>query len=982
MLQTGDLLQRLDGRAFIKSLYPDSPEPDVAGEVRVKCAFHPDGTASMDFNVLKRAFRCLSCGADGSAVDLWAKYKQVARHKAVEQLAELFGVESSKLVAPAVYEAWHQTLLQSEELKETFLKTKGIDVAMIQEWRLGWDGEAQRITIPICDVKGRCVNVKKYDLFKLHGEKEKYVSISGHGHNRLYPEGAFDGGEEIHVVEGELKMIVHRAHGFNAITETGGAHGWKDGWTEKFRDKRVRIWYDVDGSGRNGSKLLASRLATVAAEVRNCLVPLDPEQFKKAGVEDWYLQGATAADVQAVVDATELFAPDAELQDPALTDPNEYAVELGKASLAWYYHRQLVVPTIVSAKDIAPYVVPKVVGVRCQRGAIDPCAACPVATEEAGNSWHVESDREELLEMLDVTRGRQAERLRSLIGIPQGQGGCRAHELITLESQNVEELRLVPQLGAAGGPGGTPTGGEQTVVKAFYVGHGLETNAPYEVRGRVAADPEDQHSTLILREAKPNVDSLTTFNPTAEELEALKIFQPKAWTFEGLDEKLDDLYDDLEGNVTRIYHRRAMHLLMDLVWHSVLYLPINGEPKKGWLDALVIGDSGCGKSETFMRLLAHYGLGEWIDMKGASVAGLKGGLQENNNRWWVTWGAIPLNDRRMVVLDEVKGCAEEVLQALTSMRSSGLAEVQKIERRRAWARTRLLWVSNPRSDRKVETYNHGILAIKELLGSLEDVRRFDAALVVASNEVTAADIAASERANVGGTLRHPGDLCRRLILWCWSRSLDAVCIEPDAFELALQEATRQGARYSSGIPLVEPSDHRLKLLRLAAALAGRTYSVESKDEARGVEDGQAEGGMVGGRLVVRPCHVEYAAKFLDQLYESRFMGYAEYSKSHAAGETLGDRGGLRKLLLGLPFAKEALLGLSRSGEVRSSDFVDWCELDKDDARKVVSSLVRINALSRHGHVYRKNGAFIEELRLLQRDVENGVVTPGGASNEY
>lgn len=963
MHETSDLLERLDGLAFLRSLYPDAPAADVSGEVRVLCCFHQDGKPSLDYNVQKNCFRCLACGTEGSAVDLWAFQKQVPRHKAVEQLAELFSVGSAKVVAAAIVEGYHAALVQSSEMLDVLLRRKGVSYPMVVEWRLGWDGEAQRLTIPIRDLKGRCLNVKKYDLLKMHGEKEKYTSIKGHGENRLFPEAAFTG-EEIHLVEGELKMIVHRARGFNAITETGGAHSWKDGWSEKFAGKKVRLWYDVDGAGRSGAKLRATDLARYAAEVKDLVVPLDVSAHPKGGIEDWYLLGATAADVTALVDGAAPFVPDDELQDPALLDDREYETLLGAASKAQYYHKNLIVPAIVSAKDIAPYVVPKELGVRCRRGAIDACTVCPVMATGGDAVWTIESDREELLELVETTRGRQQERMRRLIGIPTGPGGCNAHELITMSSQNVEEIRLVPQLGDSGNVGGTPTGGEQTVVKAFFVGHGLETNAPYRVRGRVVADPEDQHATLLVREATPNVDSLTTFSPTAEELDALRIFQPQEWTVDGLDAKLDDLYADLEGNISRVYHRRAMHLLMDLVWHSVLYLPINGESKKGWVDALVIGDSGQGKSETFLRLLAHYGLGEWVDMKGASVAGLKGGLQETNNRWWVTWGAIPLNDRRMVILDEVKGCAPEVLQALTSMRSSGLAEVQKIERRRAWARTRLLWISNPRSDRKVETYNYGVTAIKELFGSLEDVRRFDAALVVASNEVTAAQIATGERAALVPHV-HRAELCRRLILWCWSRGTDAVVVQPDAYEAALEEATRQGAQYSSSVPLVEPADHRLKLLRLAAALAGRTYSADDI-----------------GRLIVRECHVRYVARFLDDLYASRFMGYDEFSKLKTHEEALSDLPGVRKLLLGLPFCREVLRGLSRSNEVRQTDLIDWAELEKDDARKVLSALVRSNALTRKGNSYYKTGAFIEQLRLVLRDVEEGRSTPRELTREY
>jgi len=982
MHDTGDLLQRLDGLAFVKSVYPDAPNPDASGEVRVLCCFHSDATPSLDYNVKKNAFRCLACGADGSAVDLWARHKNVARHKAVEQLSALFGVESSKIVAPALIEGWHSILMQSAELLQELWTKKGLWPELLSEWRVGWDGESQRVTIPIRDARNRYVNVKKYDLFKMHPKKEKYVSLSGHGEARLYPEQALEA-EEIDLVEGEIKMYAHRARGFNAVTETGGAHTWKQEWSARFAGKRVNLWYDVDKAGQSAAKLRAADLARHDAIVKNIVLPLDVALYPKGGIEDWYLTGATPEDARALIESTTRFVPDEELEDPAFADQNEYPVLLGAASRAEFYHKKVTTPVIVSAKDIAPYVVPREVGVRCKRGSIDPCAACPVSMSPGEQVWTVRSDREEVLEVLEVTRGRQQERLRSLIGIPQGPGGCRAHELIAMSSQNVEEIRLVPQLGTGGDVGGTQTGGEQVVVKAFFVGHGLETNAPYEAHGRVVANPEDQHSTLILSEATPNVDSLSTFNPSSEELDALRVFQPSEWSVDALDAKLDDLYSDLEGNVTRVYHRRSMHLLMDLVWHSVLHLPINGEYKKGWLDALVIGDSGQGKSETFMRLLSHYGLGEWVDMKGASVAGLKGGLQDNGGRWWVTWGAIPLNDRRMVILDEVKGCAPEVLQALTSMRSSGLAEVQKIERRRAWARTRLLWISNPRSDRKVETYNYGVQTIKELFGSLEDVRRFDAALVVASNEVSAADIATSERSGAAGGLRHTSELCRRLILWCWSRGADAVRIDPAAFELALEHATRQGKAYSSSVPLVESADHRLKLLRLAAALAGRTFSVEEAGEGTAETQGPGlHSESVRSRLVVRPCHVEYAARFLDHLYASRFMGYDEFSKVRSVEEVLTDVSFVRKLLLGLPFCREALLGLSRSNEIRLTDVIDWTELEKEDARKFLSALVRANALTRKGFSYYKNGAFIELLRLVLRDIEEGRETPRELSREY
>ena len=963
MHTTTDLLSQLDGVAFIASLYPEAGAPDAAGEVRVSCAFHADATPSMDYHVKKNVFRCLSCGADGSAVDLWATRKRVPRHTAVEQLASLFGVSAAKVVAPAVVETYYAALRQSAELLDVLLRRKGIDVAAVDRWRLGWDGDAQRLTIPVRDEHGRCVNLKKYDLLKMHDPKQKYISLAGHGEQRLWPVEALNG-EEVHLVEGELKMIAMRMRGLNALTITGGATGWKESWTPKFDGKRVRIVYDIDATGRSQARNRGNALVRGATEVKDILLPLDVSQHPKGGVEDYFLLGYGRPDYENLVAATPVFVLAEELQDPALADDAEYEVELPSATRAQYYHHKIATPIIVSAKDIGPFLVPKRVGVRCRRGSIDPCQACPVASADPDVTWTVESDREEVLELLGVTRYRQTQRLRELVGIPGGKGGCTISEIVTLESQNLEELRLVPQLSTT--DGATPqTGGEQTVLTAYYVGHGIETNAPYRARGRIVAHPEDQHATMLVGEAVPNVDSLSTFAPTAEQLAELQVFQPSEWTVEAIDERLDALYADLETNVTGIYHRRTLHLLADLVWHSTLYVPLNGEPHKGWLDALVIGDSGQGKSTVALKLLQHYALGEWVDCKSTSVPGLKGGLEETGKRWWVKWGVIPLNDRRLVVLDEAKGAPVEVLQALTSMRSSGLAEIQKIERRRAWARTRLLWLSNPRSDRKVETYSHGVDAIKELFGSLEDVRRFDAALVVASNEVTAAEIAAGERLS-GVPNVATAELCRRLILWCWSRGVDSVIIEPDAVDAALAHAERQGAAYSSSIPLVEPADHRLKLLRLAAALAGRTFSADAS----------------GTRLVVRACHVDYAARFLDHLYESRFMGYDEFSKIQAAQATLVDADVIRAELLELPHAREVLLGLSRASEIRQTDLVDWADLDKDGARRLTSTLVRANALHRRQNSYYKSGAFVELLRLLLRDLESGVAMLQEKTREY
>ena len=950
MIETQKILDRLDGLGFLKSLFPGSSFPDhTSGEVAILCPFHADKSPSCHFNVQTKQYHCKGCGAGGSAVDLLARVAGISRPQAVAELASTLGVFDDKAIAAHVVEEFHAALLVNAQALQALQVRKGLDAQDVATWRLGWDAEAKRLVIPVRDEHGAVVNLRKYDLLKLNDPKHKYLNLKGHAEVRLWPLDALaEPHAEVVLTEGELKMISLRRRGFNAVTPTGGAAVWKDQFTPRFKQQRVVLCYDVDATGVARALQLARRLATVADEVKVVRLPLDVGKHPHGGVEDYFAaDGYTAQDFRNLITSTPVWQPDA---TPAReVDEREYDVDLGSASKAQYFDRRVVTPVLVSAKDTAPYIVPAKLHVNCPRG-MEICAVCPVnlAMESPDGKFEVvwRADDPELLDLIEVDKPKQARRIADLIGIPGGPNGCRVHELVVAESHNLEEVRLEPQIERHGD---APSGAEQAVARAYVVGHGTQANSTYRMKARATVDPRDQHATLLVYEAVPHVDNLSTFAPTEPDLQALVLFQPSAWTVDGIETKLNELYADLESNVTRIFQRRDMHAMFDLVWHSALYVTLDGEPRKGWVDALVLGDSGQGKSETAQRLLRHYGLGEWVDMKGATEAGLKGGLQEQAKRWWVSWGAVPKADRRGLVLDEAKGATTQALQSLTSMRSSGIAELVKIERRRAYARTRLLWVTNPRPARSVETYSYGVLAIKELFGSLEDVRRLDAAMIVASNEVPTGLINAALRDVTPRAAHvHTAELCRRLILWAWSRTAAQVNLEPDAYETCLDMAAAHAKKYSAEIPLVEPADHRMKLARLAAAMAARTFSCT--DDGYGV--------------IVRKCHVEWVGKFLDRCYSSRFMGYLDYSRDTLEADKLVNPDEVKRVILGATDPSAVMAGLTRSTAIRQSDLSDWFNVDFHSASGKLSTFVRANALVRRGTDYYKTVPFIDWLRKL------------------
>jgi len=440
-------------------------------------------------------------------------------------------------------------------------------------------------------------------------------------------------------------------------------------------------------------------------------------------------------------------------------------------------------------------------------------------------------------------------------------------------------------------------------------------------------------------------DSLTTYDPTDEELRPLRVFQgpPK--------KTLERVYQDLEANVTRIYQRRAMHLAMDLVWHSMCNIPDDSGPVKGWSEALVIGDSAQGKTETAMALMRHYRLGERVECKNASVAGLLGGCQQYGTKWFVTWGIIPIHDRRLVILEELKGASTEVIAKLTDMRSSGVAEIPKIEKRRTHARTRLLALSNPRGDKPLASYNFGLEAIRELIGSMEDVRRFDLIVMTATGDV--------DSAKLHDTMENPpqvppvftSDLCHRLVLWAWTRRHDQVVIPDDARKEILAATRRLCARFTDVVPIVDRGSMRLKLTRLAAALAARLFSCDESMR----------------RLVVRPEHVTYVADFLDEEYSRPVFGYLEFSEAIRVQSVLIGPDSIRKRLNQTPHPADLADQFLHSEGLVLNDLRDWTAWDTSQALDLLSFLVRRHALVRRGREYVKNPRFIELLREMRQD---------------
>lgn len=281
------------------------------GQYLTFCPFHENtNTPALNIRVTDGVFHCFGCGAKGSVYDFYirklglkgaegAKFK-----KALHAVAEFAGVEVPK-TGPELDESlvkdWHAALLKDPVRVKWFWDKRGLTLATLKTYMLGWDGE--RYTIPVWDAEGNLVNVRRY---KPNAPAQyKMLGITGHNTMRIFNPHVFNKGKTIYLCEGELDCLLLLQHGFNATTITSGVGNWDPSWTGLFAGEDVILVYDNDVAGAKGTQKIGRLLLSVEARVRTVTWP---EGFKNKGdVTDYIVEDG--GDMAALLEGAALFVP-------------------------------------------------------------------------------------------------------------------------------------------------------------------------------------------------------------------------------------------------------------------------------------------------------------------------------------------------------------------------------------------------------------------------------------------------------------------------------------------------------------------------------------------------------------------------------------------------------------------------------------------------------------------------------------------------
>ena len=134
--------------------------------VKVLCPFHDDKDASLSIELESGQFNCFSCPAHGHFVQYIAKLKTditgtpVSTQEVAEYYVKKYNLNSDKAsIKPQVIDEYADRIFNAMPLVQELHK-RGVTDEAIKEHKLGENNG--RITIPIFNRNGDCINIQKY----------------------------------------------------------------------------------------------------------------------------------------------------------------------------------------------------------------------------------------------------------------------------------------------------------------------------------------------------------------------------------------------------------------------------------------------------------------------------------------------------------------------------------------------------------------------------------------------------------------------------------------------------------------------------------------------------------------------------------------------------------------------------------------------------------------------------------------------------
>ncbi len=796
--------------------------------------------------------------------------------EAIKYYAKKYGISVPKSYPPPTekkVEKYHNAL--TPELREKLFYSRGLNDETINKNKLGYNSKQDRISIPVYDAEGDLKNIRQHNSVL----KPKTLNTTGFGEARLYGVDKLakaQQGSLVALTEGELdSLLVTQKTGLLAVSPTNGCAAFKSEWIKYFHGHHVILVWDCDQEGRKAVRNLvlpAFKKAIQSGDALSIsviwLFDDDSNKDRKDFTDFIVKAGGTGDQLMEMIE----FAPAHEYTTPSVALPDP----VGLKNFAYinderYAGKRVTVPLYVYGENSEAYSAPTEVEV----------TYCPLLEE--GKCKGREGHEGECEEPIKIRIGDRVQLSCVRSSDPQMKGYireyiCDRNKRPAIHISDEKKITLTEVYAHQIIEGHNLSESNELIEKAIYIASNGKVIpiGKYLMTGFVHANTRNQQPTLLVDTWERLEDDWQAFEVEKYklQLQRLKKVNP-----------LDLIHDFI--NVTKIYERDDLHLGTLLSLCSPRWINMQGDGEiRGRVTAIIIGDSGTGKSTVTEKIFNYANIGFRVSGMTSSRTGITYGLDHDEKRGWrIKAGALLKMSRQALIVDEAQDLEEEDLKTMAEAIDTGQLRIARIETRTFESETRVLIVCNPRmpgrekNQRILSSFRYGCTAIQDIFPQMM-IRRIDLCLFAGNS-----DIKDKSKIYDYENSDNPQWITREnlqaLIYYAWNLTADQIIISKHVAQLIRQEALRLSDKFGKceDLPIIHPEDFRKTFCRLVAAFA--IFDLASDDDFQ--------------TITVAEEHVFVISNFITKIYTADNCRLDKYSKrfdekNHLKdpGELLGD----------------------------------------------------------------------------------------------
>jgi DNA-binding MarR family transcriptional regulator len=370
---------------------------------------------------------------------------------------------------------------------------------------------------------------------------------------------------------------------------------------------------------------------------------------------------------------------------------------------------------------------------------------------------------------------------------------------------------------------------------------------------------------------------------------------------------------------------------------------------RGWITAVIIGDTGSGKTQTFNRFSEFVNIGDTFSGLTGSRTGLAYSFVDHKQKGWhVHIGRYPANSRKILIVDEAQRISQKDLITISKAMDEGFLQIDRVKSKGYESMTRLILICNPKDQKIMDNYQFGCETLTELFDPTI-IRRMDFAVFINTNDIN--DLAFINRIDdqLSESIITP-EMLRALIFWAWNLKPDQIRFDKNATAMCMEMTNTFERTFgnSTKIPLIHGVEFRKTLARLGAAFA--VLSLSSNDDF--------------SELIITTDHIKMAGEFLYSIYLNKNCCLNDVSDIEKSRNQIENYDAIANLFLDKrekekhafnhqPVFSAIIYHLRINSSIQRTDLAEIIDCTPEAISKHIKSLKRFNLIETTPNGYTK-----------------------------